>query len=258
MELKVKPMKQKDAGRGLIAVDSAVMEEQGIEIGDYLVIRNGNNKEILRAYPGYPEDEGKQRARCDGIVRKNLGVEIDQRVEAEVFNPKPAELVVIARSKELRYQGSLKELFKNHLSGKAVVGDKLVNINPDSKKNQWARVQVYIVETVPSEGCIIHEGTEIELSERPTEYWTELRKHSILYRPIKKFTIYTKTLLYRLPRILVVTMVLMMFVATVFTISYLLSIATEPGFLSWLTGLSSLSLVLVYIMNVYYQYNNSG
>ena len=58
MKLTVKPLKQKDAGRGLAAIDRAAMEELGLENGDYIVLDSGDSRAVARVWPGYPEDEG--------------------------------------------------------------------------------------------------------------------------------------------------------------------------------------------------------
>jgi len=41
MKLTVKPLKQKDAGRGLAAIDRQAMTEMELENGDYIII-NGD------------------------------------------------------------------------------------------------------------------------------------------------------------------------------------------------------------------------
>mgnify|MGYP006310211895 CR=1 FL=1 len=50
MRLTVKPLKQKDAGRGLAAVDRAAMAELGLENGDYVVLEIGRASCRERVY----------------------------------------------------------------------------------------------------------------------------------------------------------------------------------------------------------------
>ena len=66
MKLTVKPLKQKDAGRGLAAIDRAAMEELGLENGDYIVMNSGDSRAVARVWPGYPEDEGEASSASTG------------------------------------------------------------------------------------------------------------------------------------------------------------------------------------------------
>jgi len=72
MKLTIKPLKQKDAGRGLAAIDRAAMDELDLENGDYIVIDSGDSRAVARVWPGYPEDEGQ------GVVRAST-VGFDRR-----------------------------------------------------------------------------------------------------------------------------------------------------------------------------------
>ena len=206
----------------------------------------------MRAWPGYSEDKGTSHARISTIVRQNLSAEIDNTIEAEVVDIKSAELVVVALPRNIRFKNDFDETIKNHLSGQAVVGDTTINIQLASTKRGEINTQVYIVEMVPKEGAIITANTEIQLSERPKDYWIELREYSILYEPVKRSTVHIRTILHRIPRILFILVLLVFFATTMFVVSYILSIVTDPAFLSWLTGLSSLSLVLAYLLNAMY------
>ncbi len=71
MKLTVKPLKQKDAGRGLAAIDRVSMNELDLENGDYIVITgSGDGQAVARVWPGYPEDEGRGIVRIDGRLRQ--------------------------------------------------------------------------------------------------------------------------------------------------------------------------------------------
>lgn len=52
MKLTVKPLKQKDAGRGLAAIDRVSMRELDLENGDYIVIDGGGDSQsVARVWP---------------------------------------------------------------------------------------------------------------------------------------------------------------------------------------------------------------
>ena len=96
MKLTVKPLKQKDAGRGLAAIDRAAMADLDLENGDYIVMDNGDSRAVARVWPGYPEDEGQNVVRIDGRLRQEAGVGIDDRVEVEAADVKPATVIDLA------------------------------------------------------------------------------------------------------------------------------------------------------------------
>jgi len=82
MKLTVKPLKQKDAGRGLAAIDRSSMKELDLENGDYILIHGKNEgKAVARVWPGYPEDQGRGVVRIDGRLRQEANVGIDDRIE---------------------------------------------------------------------------------------------------------------------------------------------------------------------------------
>ena len=72
MNLTVKPLKQKDAGRRLAAVDRVAAEELGLQPGDYLKLVSDETA-IARVWPGYPEDDEAGVGRGGGQPRKEAG-----------------------------------------------------------------------------------------------------------------------------------------------------------------------------------------
>ncbi len=83
-KLTVKPLKQKDAGRGLAAIDRASMKELELENGGYILIGGADGERAgARVWPGYPEDEGQGVIRIDGRLRQEANVGIDDRAAIE-------------------------------------------------------------------------------------------------------------------------------------------------------------------------------
>ena len=81
-KLTVKPLKQKDAGRGLAAIDRRAMANLGLENGDYIVIEGKNQgRAVARVWPGYPEDEGQQVIRIDGRPSTRQRQDLPGRVQ---------------------------------------------------------------------------------------------------------------------------------------------------------------------------------
>ena len=172
MKLTVKPLKQKDAGRGLAAIDRSTMAELGLETGDYVVIRGpGEGTAVARVWPGYPEDEHQRVVRIDGRLRQQANVGIDDRVTVEKADVQPATAVTIALPQTLRIRGDIGPLVRDKLSGQAVTGGQTVpfslSFGPMSGSGQ--SVPLTIAETSPSGTVVITDSTEITVSDTPAE-----------------------------------------------------------------------------------------
>jgi len=171
MKLTVKPLKQKDAGRGLAALDPRAAASLEVESGDYIVIegRDGG-RAVARVWPGYPEDEGRGVVRIDGRLRQEADVGIDDRVEVESADVKPAEHVTVALPQNLRIQGDIGPLIRDRLGGRPVTKGQDIRVGfsllgPGSGQS----IPMRISETRPSGTVVVTEGTEITISERPAE-----------------------------------------------------------------------------------------
>ena len=172
MRLTVKPLKQKDAGRGLAAIDRASMRELDLENGDYIVISgNGDGQTVARVWPGYPEDEGRGVVRIDGRLRQEAGVGIDDRVTVEAADVKPASAVTVALPQNLRIRGDIGPLVRDKLSGQAVNEGQTVpfslSFGPMAGSGQ--SVPLKIAKTSPSGTVVITDSTDIQISETPAE-----------------------------------------------------------------------------------------
>ncbi|AXR77927.1 CDC48 family AAA ATPase [Natrarchaeobaculum sulfurireducens] len=172
MKLTVKPLKQKDAGRGLAAIDRVSMRELDLENGDYIVIDGkGDGRAVARVWPGYPEDEGRGIVRIDGRLRQEANVGIDDRVTVEPADVKPAKSVTVALPQNLRIRGDIGPLVRDKLSGQAVTEGQTVpfslSFGPMASSGQ--SVPLKIASTAPSGTVVITDSTNIEISETPAE-----------------------------------------------------------------------------------------
>ncbi|ELZ07047.1 ATPase AAA [Halovivax asiaticus JCM 14624] len=172
MKLTVKPLKQKDAGRGLAAIDRASMREIGLENGDYILIQgNGEGRSVARVWPGYPEDEGRGIIRIDGRLRQEAGVGIDDSIAVEAADVNPATSVTVALPQNLRIRGDIGPLVRDKLSGQAVTEGQTVpfsfSFGPMAGSGQ--SVPLKIAETAPSGTVVITDSTSIQISEKPAE-----------------------------------------------------------------------------------------
>ncbi|MDR9380191.1 MAG: CDC48 family AAA ATPase [Natronomonas sp.] len=175
MKLTVKPLKQKDAGRGLAAIDRAAMDELGLENGDYIVIDGGESRAVARVWPGYPEDQGRGVVRIDGRLRQEADVGIDDKVQIEPADVNPAKQVTVALPQNLRIRGNIGPHIRDKLSGQAVTTGQNVpfslGLGPLSTQS-GQRIPLRIAETDPSGTVVVTDSTEIKISEKPAEQIT--------------------------------------------------------------------------------------
>ncbi|WP_054520025.1 CDC48 family AAA ATPase [Halanaeroarchaeum sulfurireducens] len=173
MELTVKPLKQKDAGRGLAAVDRAWMQKMDLENGDYIVIEGTQQgRAVGRVWPGYPEDEGKGVIRIDGRLRQEADVGIDDRVTVTKADIKPATAVTVALPQNLRIRGNVEPMIRDKLSGRSVTTGQTVPVSlgfGGIASVSGQQIPLKIAETDPSGTVVVTDSTEIRLSERPAE-----------------------------------------------------------------------------------------
>ena len=178
MKLTVKPLKQKDAGRGLAAIDRAAMDEMDLENGDYIVLEGGS-RAVARVWPGYPEDDSKGIVRIDGQLRQEAGVGIDDSVTVEKADVKPATSVTVALPQNLRVRGNVGPMIRNNLSGQAVTQGQTVPVSfglgPLSSMS-GQKIPLRIAETAPSGTVVVTDSTEIQVSEKPAEQIREGEK----------------------------------------------------------------------------------
>lgn len=175
MELTVKPLKQKDAGRGLAAIDRASMEELEVENGDYVLLQGPDDgRGVARVWPSYPEDRGKSIVRIDGRLRQEVGVSVDDQVTVEPADVQPATSVTVALPQNLRIRGNISPLVRDKLSGRAVTEGQTVpfplSFGPLSGSGK--SVPLKIASSEPSGTVVITDSTEIEISETPAEQIT--------------------------------------------------------------------------------------
>ncbi|WP_254841235.1 CDC48 family AAA ATPase [Natronomonas marina] len=172
MKLTVKPLKQKDAGRGLAAIDRSAMADLDLENGDYIVIDSSDSRAVARVWPGYPEDEGEGVIRIDGRLRQEADVGIDDSVIVEAADVNPAKQVTVALPQNLRIRGNIGPHIRDKLSGQAVTKGQNVpfslGLGPLSSRS-GQRIPLKIADTDPSGTVVVTDSTEIEISEQPAE-----------------------------------------------------------------------------------------
>ncbi|MFT4921612.1 MAG: transitional endoplasmic reticulum ATPase [Haloarculaceae archaeon] len=172
MRLTVKPLKQKDAGRGLAAVDRQSMAEMEVENGDYIVIEGPEGRAVARVWPGYPEDDGQGVVRVDGQLRQETGAGIDDTVGVEPADVKPAKRITVALPQNLRVRGNVGPMIRQNISGQAVTQGQTVPVSfglgPLSSMS-GQKIPIKIAGTEPEGTVVVTDSTEVDVSEQPAE-----------------------------------------------------------------------------------------
>jgi transitional endoplasmic reticulum ATPase len=171
MKLIVRPLKQKDAGRGLAAIDRQAAEELGLEGGDFIRLKGQNGSTIARVWPGYPEDHGSGVIRIDGRLRQQANVGIDDRVEVEKADVQPASRVTVALPQNLRIGGNIGTYIRDKLAGQPVTKGQTVQLPLGfgfmTSSNQT--VPLRVASTQPSGTVVVNDSTEVQISQKPAE-----------------------------------------------------------------------------------------
>ncbi|TKX47509.1 AAA family ATPase [Halorubrum sp. SD690R] len=171
MKLTVKPLKQKDAGRRLAAIDRVAADELGLSGGDIVRVESAGGAAIARVWPGYPEDDGTGVIRIDGRLRQEADVGIDDRVTVEDVDVSRADAVTIAFPSQLRVRGQIAPFIRDKLSGQPVTEGQTIrtSLGFGLMGGQSQAVPMKIAETSPGGTVVITDETEISISEISAE-----------------------------------------------------------------------------------------
>jgi transitional endoplasmic reticulum ATPase len=171
MKLVVKPLKQKDAGRGLAAIDKQAAVDLDLEPGDFVRIEGRDGAAIARVWPGYPEDTGTGIVRIDGRLRQQADVGIDDRVEIAAADVSPADSVTVALPQRLGIRGNIDSLVRRELSGQPVTQGQTVQLpfGLGFMGGQGQAIPLKIASTSPGGTVVINDSTEVQISQKPAE-----------------------------------------------------------------------------------------
>ncbi|MDW7969665.1 MAG: AAA family ATPase, partial [Sulfolobales archaeon] len=165
--LRVAEAKQKDATRGKVRIDLNVMKDLGIEVGDVIEIV-GKKPTVAVGWPSYPDDEGKGIIRMDGVIRRNAGVSIGDKVIIRKVDTKEALIVKLAVASP-SYSISSDSNFTSYVLKRLVdypllEGDNvLIPILGQS-------VPFVVVQTKPAGPVVVRDTTKVVILERPAEF----------------------------------------------------------------------------------------
>jgi transitional endoplasmic reticulum ATPase len=201
VRLQVANTRPQDAGGAIARLTTASMSKIGVREGDIVEIIGKRHTAAIAMLP-YPEDDGLNIVRLDGLQRVNAGAASGDHVELRKAEVKAASKVVLAPAqKNMRLQGSGEALQRTFLRRPMLAGDivstsvqQRVN-SPDPQGSELIRglldlpayglqeIRLVVVSTQPRGIVQIAENTVIEL--RPQfEEPKEARRADVTYDDI--------------------------------------------------------------------------
>jgi transitional endoplasmic reticulum ATPase len=123
--------RQADVGRGLVRLDEGVMKKLDIKQGDVVEVIGSKSTGAI-ALKGYPEDRGLSIIRIDGLIRRNAGTSIGEKVTVRKAEVKEARSVTMAPTDpRVRFMAP-GEVIKRNLLGRPVTkGDLITPTAPE-------------------------------------------------------------------------------------------------------------------------------
>ncbi|MFB6191375.1 MAG: CDC48 family AAA ATPase [Candidatus Nanohaloarchaea archaeon] len=183
----VPPNAQQDIGRGIVRIDSKVMDELSVAEGDAVTLE-GDRETVGRVARSYPADKGLGIARMDGYMRKNAGTSLGEKVKVSRAELKEAKKITLAPAEEgVMIQVNNPNIFKRALKDRAVMkGDIIVPSDGKDRRSSLfddffdmetdqlrmgfgAETKLAVVNTKPQGAVKITEATEIEMRQQAVE-----------------------------------------------------------------------------------------
>ncbi|GGY91350.1 CDC48 family AAA ATPase [Novosphingobium colocasiae] len=179
VKVQVAAARQEESGHGIARLSREALGALGAMEGDVLEI-TGKAVTVARAMLAYPEDEGLEVIRLDGLQRGNAEVGSGDHVTVRKAESRPAQRVVFAPAqKDMRLQGPALALKRNFAGRPMVQGDlvattgqqQVADIPPQLRRMFNApayaltQIRLNVVSTTPRGIVHIDENTEVELRE---------------------------------------------------------------------------------------------
>ena len=160
--LRVAEAKQRDVGRGKVRLDSMAMSKIGVSTGDIVEIV-GKRSTTAVAWPSYPEDLKKEIVRCDGVIRRNAGVSLGDKVDVKKAKVSVARQVTLAPEQmSVNIDFSFENFVKRKLLGQPLSRKDTVLIPILGRA-----IPFNVVTTVPSGIVVVTESTQLKVAEKP-------------------------------------------------------------------------------------------
>jgi transitional endoplasmic reticulum ATPase len=179
VKLQVAAARQEESGHGIARLPKSAMATLGVTEGDPVEI-TGKRVTVAQVVLAYPEDEGLDVVRLDGLQRANAEVGSGDHVVVKRAESRPAQRVVFAPAqREMRLQGPPQALKRTFFGRPLTAGDLVATSGQQQVRDlppQLARmfnapayaltqIRLSVVSTSPKGIVHIDENTEVEMRE---------------------------------------------------------------------------------------------
>jgi len=191
IRLKVAEAVQDDVNKGIVRVDSSIINQLGFRPGDIVEI-NGERSTVSIIDRAYPGDIGLKIIRMDGITRRNAKTGIGEYVELQKIEVKEAKKVVVAPSQKGISIRAPAGIFKQGLLGRATIKGDIISLGGTRRRRQamsdsplfneifnimnenmsgfgLGDLKFVVADSSPKGAVIITENTEVEFNPEAIE-----------------------------------------------------------------------------------------
>ncbi|KXA95465.1 hypothetical protein AKJ37_00440 [candidate division MSBL1 archaeon SCGC-AAA259I09] len=176
---------QQDVGRSVARVSRRTMNELAVRQGDVIEIE-GSKKTGAIVRSSYQDDEGLDIVRVDGLLRRNSGVSIGEKVTVRKGGIREAEKITIAPvERNIQIMGGEQALGRS-LLGKPVTRGDIISptgfqddifshlfggVFPGTSTPSFGlgEIRFMVTNTVPDNLVLVTEKTAVSVSSRPAE-----------------------------------------------------------------------------------------
>ncbi|MDO8642887.1 MAG: CDC48 family AAA ATPase [Candidatus Woesearchaeota archaeon] len=206
LNLKVAEAIQDDVNKGIVRIDSQLMNEIGVKSGDIVEI-SGERPTVGIADRAYPGDIGLNIVRMDGILRRNAKTSISEIVKVKKIEIAEAKRIVIAPARKGIRITAPPNTFRQSLLGRAVVKGDIISLGGARRRYHplsghslvdemvnsleesmfgfpFGDLKFVIVETNPKKPIIITDLTEVVLSPQAVQIKEDEAFPEIAYEDI--------------------------------------------------------------------------
>ncbi len=165
IELRVAEAKQRDVIRGKVRLDTDSMKAIGIATGDIVEIEGKKRVTAAVAWPAYTQDVKKSIIRMDGVIRRNAGVSLSDKVIVRRAIVSKAEKIVFApATMNVNLDIAFESFVKRKLVGYPLSEKDTVMIPVLGKA-----IPFVIKSTNPDGIVLITNETVLEVSDKPID-----------------------------------------------------------------------------------------
>jgi transitional endoplasmic reticulum ATPase len=191
IRLKVAEAIQDDVNKGIVRIDSQVMRKLGIAQGSIVEII-GERRTVAIAGRAFPADLGLAIVRMDGLIRRNGGTSIGEKVVIRKAEVKPAKSVVIAPAQRGVMIQASPGSFHKALLGRAVLKGDIISLGGTKRRRStftgspfeemfrmieedmglglgFSSLKFMVVNSSPKEAVIITEDTQVTVRPEAVE-----------------------------------------------------------------------------------------